>query len=215
MVLGAGTGGTIAGCARYLKEQCPSLKVILADPPGSGLYNKVRHNVFYSMQEAEGRRRRQQVDTVVEGVGINRMTRNLEIVLGAGRWIQETVQAFSACSNQSSTTEPQTEAFRWIDDAITVTDREVACMARYMVDQEGLFLGSSSCVNLVACVKLARTIKNTDRPTAVVTMLCDGGQRHLTKFWNDDYLISHGILMADELRDPNFSASLADLAFVE
>eukprot|EP00041_Stephanoeca_diplocostata_P008998 m.135841 g.135841 ORF g.135841 m.135841 type:complete len:192 (-) comp17570_c0_seq3:18-593(-) len=33
-----GTGGTLAGTARFLKEQDPSVQVVLADPPGSVLY---------------------------------------------------------------------------------------------------------------------------------------------------------------------------------
>lgn len=34
-VAGAGTGGTISGTSRYLKEHCPGVKVVLADPEGS------------------------------------------------------------------------------------------------------------------------------------------------------------------------------------
>ena len=41
-VSGAGTGGTIAGISVYLKGLQPDLRVVLADPEGSGLYNKVR-----------------------------------------------------------------------------------------------------------------------------------------------------------------------------
>ena len=36
-VMGAGTGGTLAGVARYLKARKPSVQVYLADPPGSAL----------------------------------------------------------------------------------------------------------------------------------------------------------------------------------
>lgn len=37
-----GTGGTLAGTGCYLKSKDPSIRVILADPQGSGLYNKVK-----------------------------------------------------------------------------------------------------------------------------------------------------------------------------
>ena len=40
-VCGAGTGGTIAGVSHYLKSKDKRIKVFLADPPGSSLYNKV------------------------------------------------------------------------------------------------------------------------------------------------------------------------------
>src|SRR5689334_22470598 len=35
MVVGVGTGGTITGTARYLKEQKPSIMIVGADPEGS------------------------------------------------------------------------------------------------------------------------------------------------------------------------------------
>ncbi|CAG8569300.1 6690_t:CDS:2 [Paraglomus brasilianum] len=102
-----GTGGTIAGLSRYLKPLIPNLKVFLVDPPGSGLFHKIKHNIMYSPYEAEGTRRRHQVDTIVEGVGLNRITANFEIAHG------------------------------WIDDAIFVSDEEAVAMARYLVREEG------------------------------------------------------------------------------
>ncbi|KAK4699599.1 hypothetical protein P7C70_g6663, partial [Phenoliferia sp. Uapishka_3] len=39
-VSGAGTGGTIAGLGRYLKDVKPDVKIVLADPQGSGLFHK-------------------------------------------------------------------------------------------------------------------------------------------------------------------------------
>jgi len=105
-----GTGGTIAGISCYLKPLIPNLKVFLVDPPGSGLYHKVKHNIMYSPYEAEGTRKRHQVDTVVEGVGLNRITENF---------------------NMST---------KMIDDAIRVTDEEAVSMARYLVKEEGWFI---------------------------------------------------------------------------
>jgi hypothetical protein len=97
-----GTGGTIAGCGQFLKSMADDILVVLADPEGSGLYNKVsrlavpilyrwltvnnaqvKHGVMYDRKESEGTRRRHQVDTVVEGIGINRITKNIELALPA------------------------------------------------------------------------------------------------------------------------------------
>ncbi|KAI1167055.1 cysteine synthase-like protein [Nemania serpens] len=151
-VAGAGTGGTIAGVARCLKGDAgiPGVRVVLADPQGSGLYNKVRHGVMYSPTEKEGTRRRQQVDSIVEGVGINRVTDNFE----AGRDL--------------------------IDDAVRVTDDQVCQMARWLVEHDGIFVGSSSAVNCVAAVVAAMRLPEGSR---VVTILCDSGTRHLSKLW--------------------------------
>ena len=68
-VAGAGTAGTIAGVARCLKSHKHDVKIVLADPQGSGLFHRVKHGVMYASQESEGKRRRHQVDTVVEGIG--------------------------------------------------------------------------------------------------------------------------------------------------
>jgi cysteine synthase A len=215
-VAGAGTGGTLAGVSAYLKEQIapegssdsesdasdddgdnswfnltgspsrrirPSdyvnslekpwssavtgrerrIDIVLADPQGSGLFNKVKYGVMYNQTEAEGKRRRHQVDTVVEGIGLNRLTKNFEM------------------------------GIPYYDNAVSVSDQEAVKMSRHLVLQDGLFLGSSSAVNCVAAVKTALRLKaqrgaDDSNPITVVTILCDSGSRHLSKFWNDDAL---------------------------
>jgi cysteine synthase A len=228
-VAGAGTGGTLAGVSAYLKEQIApddgsdsgsddyedsgggsnwfsfgnspkriraevyekagdlpwvstdndrerQLRVVLADPQGSGLFNKVKYGVMYNQTEAEGKRRRHQVDTVVEGIGLNRLTKNFQ--LGLPHY----------------------------DDAVSVTDEEAVCMSRHLVLHDGLFLGSSSAVNCVAAIKTALKLKSERStedanvtPITVVTILCDSGSRHLSKFWNDDYLDQHGIHISSDI----------------
>ena len=116
-VAGAGTGGTIAGVARYLKPRLPNVKIVLADPQGSGLFNRIKYGVMFDPKEKEGTRRRQQVDTIVEGIGINRVTANFE----AGREL--------------------------VDDAIKTDDDEAIALARWLVEKDGIFVGSSSAVN--------------------------------------------------------------------
>jgi cysteine synthase A len=116
-VAGAGTGGTITGVARYLKPRLPNVKILLSDPQGSGLYNRIKYGVMFDTMEKEGTRRRSQIDTIVEGIGINRVTANFE----AGREL--------------------------INDAIKVGDEQAIAMARWLVEKDGIFVGSSSAVN--------------------------------------------------------------------
>ncbi|KAI0743980.1 PALP-domain-containing protein [Daedaleopsis nitida] len=161
-VSGAGTGGTIAGTGQYLKSKKKGVIVALSDPDGSGLYNKVKFGVMFDRKEAEGTKRRHQVDTVVEGIGINRLTHNFDLALPI------------------------------IDEAFRVTDAEAVAMSRYLVHHDGLFLGSSSACNLVATIRLVKKMgwNNGER---IVTILCDSGNRHYSKFWNDDYLAKANI----------------------
>ncbi|KAJ5675103.1 Cysteine synthase 2 [Penicillium maclennaniae] len=149
-IAGAGTGGTISGVARYLKPLLPNITIVLADPQGSGLYNRVRYGVMFDLREGEGTRRRRQVDTIVEGIGINRVTANFE----AGKEL--------------------------VDDAVRVTDAQALAMARWLVEKDGIFLGSSSAVNCFAAVKTAMKMGPGHR---IVTVLSDSGSRHLSRFW--------------------------------
>jgi len=75
-VASTGTGGTLAGVAQYLKEKKPAVRVVLADPMGSGLYHFVKHGEV----KAEG-------NSVTEGIGNGRVTQNL-----AGAPIDDAVQ---------------------------------------------------------------------------------------------------------------------------
>ncbi len=66
-VCSTGTGGTLAGVARYLKERKPAVRIVLADPMGSALYSYVKTGEL----KAEG-------GSITEGIGSSRVTANLE-----------------------------------------------------------------------------------------------------------------------------------------
>ena len=66
-VCATGTGGTLAGVGRFLKEQNPAVRIVLADPHGSGLYSFVKTGEI----KAEG-------NSITEGIGSSRVTANLE-----------------------------------------------------------------------------------------------------------------------------------------
>jgi cysteine synthase A len=63
-----GTGGTLAGVARYLKSQSSAIRIVLVDPPGSALYHYVK----------DGELRSDGGTSITEGIGTGRVTANLE-----------------------------------------------------------------------------------------------------------------------------------------
>ena len=65
LVSSVGTGGTLSGVSRALKKRRPETRVVLADPPGSGLYCQVREGKL----ETTG-------TSITEGIGIMRLTEN-------------------------------------------------------------------------------------------------------------------------------------------
>jgi cysteine synthase len=66
-VCSVGTGGTLAGVGIGLKARDPKIKIVLADPMGSGLYNHYANGAL----KPEG-------SSITEGIGNNRITKNLE-----------------------------------------------------------------------------------------------------------------------------------------
>ncbi len=61
-----GTGGTISGVGRYLKERNPNIVIALTDPMGSCMFNHYKHGELRS----EG-------NSITEGIGQGRITANI------------------------------------------------------------------------------------------------------------------------------------------
>lgn len=146
-VCASGTGGTIAGITRALKERRQTVRTILADPMGSALFAYVRTDALI----AEG-------ESIVEGIGIKRITEN-----------------FAQAS---------------IDDAVRIDDRTAVEMLYYLLRREGLFVGGSSALNVAAAAKVALAMPEN---SVVVTILCDGGARYLSRLWNPAWLAEQGL----------------------
>lgn len=66
-VSAVGTGGTLAGTARFLKEKKPGVRIVLADPTGSALHSWVKTGEL----KASG-------SSITEGIGTTRITANFE-----------------------------------------------------------------------------------------------------------------------------------------
>jgi len=67
-VCGVGTGGTISGVGKYLKEKNPSVKIIGVDPIGSLYYEKVKHGTVGKA-----------TTYVVEGIGEDFFPRSMNL----------------------------------------------------------------------------------------------------------------------------------------
>ena len=77
-----------------------------------------------------------------------------------------------------------------VDGALRASDREAVEMAGWLLRRDGLFVGSSSAVNCVGAVKAARALGPGH---VIVTILCDGGARHLSRFHSPAFLESAGL----------------------
>jgi cysteine synthase A len=72
-----------------------------------------------------------------------------------------------------------------VDDAIRVDDRTMTEMAAWLLREEGLYLGGSAALNVAGAARYAKTLPPG---SAVVTILCDGGERYRSRLWNHAWL---------------------------
>ena len=144
-VAGVGTGGTISGTGRYLKEASnSSVKIIGADPEGS----------VYS--GGSGR------PYLVEGVGED-------------FW-------------------PTAYDPGIADEIVAVSDRDSFDMTRRMAREEGLLVGGSCGMAVVAALRVAA---KAEPGSLVVVLLPDSGRGYLSKVFNEDWLSSYGFIQGD------------------
>ncbi|CAA7050789.1 unnamed protein product [Microthlaspi erraticum] len=77
-----------------------------------------------------------------------------------------------------------------LDGGFRGTDKEAVEMSRFLLNKDGLFVGSSSAMNCVGAVRVAQALGPGH---TIVTILCDSGMRHLSKFHDPDYLSLYGL----------------------
>lgn len=148
-VAGAGTGGTLTGTARYLKERNPQISVTGVDPVGS-----IIEPYFRTGEVGEG------APYKVEGLGNDKIPGTLDLDL--------------------------------VDEYVTVTDADAFAMARRLTREEGMFVGGSAGLNAYAAVEIARELD--DPEGCVVCILCDWGERYLTKLYDEEWMRENGFL---------------------
>ena len=144
LVAGVGTGGTISGTGRYLKEVSDGrVRIIGADPEGS----------VYS--GGTGR------PYLVEGVGED-------------FW-------------------PATYDSTVCDEIIAVSDSDSFDMTRRLAREEGLLVGGSCGMAVIAALRASIGLRADD---LVVVLLPDGGRGYLSKIFNDKWMSDYGFLQA-------------------
>jgi cystathionine beta-synthase len=148
-VASAGTGGTITGVGRYLKEKNPDVRIVGVDPEGSMIAP-----FFNTGEMIEGHPYK------VEGIGNDKIPGSLDLGV--------------------------------VDEYRTHDDRVAFRMARRLSREEGLFAGGSAGLLVHTAVELAAEVDDPD--AFIVTLVCDWGERYLSKLYDDDWMRENGFL---------------------
>jgi cystathionine beta-synthase len=174
-VSAAGTGGTISGVGRYLKERNPEIRIIGGDPVGSILAG-------YAATGRKG----EAAPYKVEGIGQDKIPGALDMSV--------------------------------VDEWRSMDDRRSFGMARRLTREEGLFVGGSSGLIVQVALEIAREVDDPD--ACVVCILCDTGERYLSKVYNEEWLRENRLIepsrvTADVMVGSKAEGAPGSLVFVE
>jgi cystathionine beta-synthase len=137
-----GTGGTISGTGRFLKEKNPNIQVIGADPLGS---------IFKHYKETGELIKGSPY--LVEGIGQDCLPENVQ--------------------------------FQYIDKIVNISDKDSFAAARRLTKEEGIFCGGSTGTILHVALE---TAKHCSKDDVIVFIVCDTGERYLSKVHNEEWL---------------------------
>ncbi len=169
-----GTGGTISGIGRFLKEKNPDIQVIGADPFGS---------IFKHYKETgeliKG------TPYLVEGIGQDCLPENVH--------------------------------FQYIDKIINVSDKISFGAARRLTREEGIFCGASTGTIVHVALEISKNLSEDD---VVVFIVCDTGERYLSKGHNLEWLKMNRLLDSEiktlrDISDAKKRRGIEDITYVK
>jgi cysteine synthase len=83
-----------------------------------------------------------------------------------------------------------------VDAMVSVPDAASVAAMRWCSAVTGRLVGGSTGTALWGALRLVSTMRSQDTPGSVVTLLCDGGERYATTYYDDDWLAAQGIDIA-------------------
>ncbi|PHH62154.1 hypothetical protein CDD81_7528 [Ophiocordyceps australis] len=120
-------------------------------------------SVLHSYLSSGGRLVERSGSSITEGIGQGRITHNLQPDIAL------------------------------LDGSLHISDEKSIQMVYRCLDQEGLYLGASSALNVVAAAEVAAKL---GRGHTVVTVLCDGAYRYADRLFSRNWLQSKKLLSA-------------------
>lgn len=86
-----------------------------------------------------------------------------------------------------------------VDEVIQVTDRESFLMTRRLMAEDGLFVGGSCGMAVVAAVRAAKGLPES---AVVVVLLPDTGRNYVSKVFDDAWLLENSDVTPEDLKRP-------------
>ena len=93
---------------------------------------------------------------------------------------------------------PAISDFTRVKQAYAISDKESFLTARELLEKEGILGGSSTGTLLAAALKYCRA---QTEPKAVLTFVCDTGNKYLSKMYNDYWMLDNGFLEREQFGD--------------
>lgn len=200
LVGGAGTGGTISGLARKIKERLPGCKIVGVDPVGSILALPEELNITSTTTDSN--KIQQQQQQVAKGIGATSTMAN------NNNNAKEQTDLTTTTTNdqqQAASSEPPTSFYEvegiGYDFIPTVLDRHlIDCwyktvdsdsllLSRELIRHEGLLVGGSSGAAMNGAVRAIEELGFKEDPSKrVVVILPDGVRNYMSKFINDNWM---------------------------